>query len=400
MNRHEDFRDDQQRIPPSAYTSERCFRLEIDQLFSRYWNFAGMVDDIPEPGDFQCLQAGRYPLVVLRDTENRVRAFHNICSHRGLSFLEGKGNSLRGLTCPYHRWFYKLDGRLKAVPNQARLFPDLDKSQLGLQPASVGIFRGMLFVHPDASPTEPFETFLDDLDSEIGPHHPDRMVEIERRRFEFGANWKIVVENYLDTYHLLHLHDKSVKMLDHSRFDWQPVGRHILIDEPIRPEYEEWFFDTYGISENDYVPGIDPGTYGGQFHMLFPNIGWTALPHLWNTFHAIPVAADRTIVETRARVMPSAVETLTSSEEFIGRFGVEPGKLIRLDDLDTHPLSSGNSVYEDMWVCRQMQKGVESPAYRIGAFAKKFETMLPFHQSNVLEFLTYPTDPFPSSPTI
>jgi choline monooxygenase len=382
--------DNRQLIPPAAYTSDAYFQQEQDLLFSRCWNFAGMVDDVPNPGDYRCTRAGRYPLVIVRDDEGELRAFHNICRHRGMQFLEGSGSSLRGLVCPFHKWFYKLDGRLKAIPRQAELFPGIDKSRLGLLPASVGEFRGMLFVHPEPSPAEDFEAFVEDLEPSIGPHHPDQMVEIGIRRFEYRANWKIVVETYMDTYHLFYLHEKSAPMFDHSQFDWSRCGRHCLLYEPVHKKHKDWVYKTYGINAADCVPGLDPEAFGGQFHMLFPNIGWTAMAHLWNSFHAIPVAVDKTIVETRIRVMPSAAEQIKSSHEHRGRFGeCDDGTLITLEDTDMHPTESGNSVFEDMWACQQMQKGMMSPAFRVGALARKFEDMITVYQRQILEFVGY-----------
>lgn len=87
MNYHHTDEQGEQLIPASGYTSEATFRQENDNLFGRCWNFSGMADDIPEPGDYQCVQAGNYPLLVVRDLNGQIRAFHNICRHRGMAFL-------------------------------------------------------------------------------------------------------------------------------------------------------------------------------------------------------------------------------------------------------------------------------------------------------------------------
>ena len=389
MNHHQATEDGQQLIPRTGYTTETYFKREMEFLFSRYWNFVGMADDIPNPGDYQCVQAGHYPLVMVRDTEGEIRGFHNVCTHRGMQLVEGAGSSLKGFTCPYHSWFFKLDGRLKVVPQQAALFPDIDKSNLGLLSASVGLFRGMVFIHPDSSPTEDFHEFVAELESKIGPHRPDEMVEISRKRYEFRANWKIVVENYMDSYHLFYLHGKTLPILDHKQLHWFATGRHVLVYEPVHQKHKDWLHETWGVTATECVPGIDPKSYGGGFHMFFPNIGWSEMAHSWSTFHAIPVAVDRTIVESRTRVMPAAFEKMKNTPAYQDRGGDSGEHPVTLEGLDMHPTESGNSMFEDMWACQQMQKGFQSPVAQVSALARKYESMLSFHQRNVLDFVSY-----------
>jgi len=390
MNYHQATEDGEQLIPPIGYTSDSCFQRELDFLFSRSWNFAGMADDIPNPGDYRCVQAGRYPLVIVRDNEANIRAFHNICRHRGVQFLEASGNSLKGFTCPYHEWFYRLDGRLRAVPRQDVLFPKIDKSRLGLLPASVGVFRGLVFVHPDESPDEDFAAFIADLELRVGPHHPDQMVEISGTRSEFRANWKVVVENHIDTYHLSYLHDRTAAIYDHQQYEWSATGRHGIVHRQIDKKHKDWLYKAHGLTAEECVPGVDPETYGGTGHIIFPNLGWVGMAHLLRTFHIVPVAVDRTIVETRDRVMPAAVEQVNASPVYVARSKLSEGRrLITIEDSYKHPTESGDVMFQDMWVCQQVQKGLHSPAFRVGALARKLESMITFHQRNVLDFVSY-----------
>jgi len=389
MKYHQRTEEAHQLIPPRGYTDPAFYEMEQDVLFSRYWNFAGMTDDIAESGNFQCVQAGRYPLAIVRDDEGEIRGFHNICRHRGTQFLEASGHSANGLQCPYHKWFYELNGNLKAIPREDPLFSGVDKSSLGLMPAAVGVFRGMVFIHPDPEPAEDFKTFCADLTIKAGPHQPDQMVEVGRSRHEFRANWKLVVENYMDAYHLFYLHEKSAATFDHERFEWDTAGRHYLFYEPVVEKYKDWATKVYGDANGGLVPGTNPETYGGTFHMLFPNIGWVGMAHSWSTFHAIPVSVDRTIVESRVRVMPDAVEQMKSSRRYADRFSGGDISLVTIENAEGHPMQSDNLMFEDMWACQQMQKAMNSPAYAVGAMAQTFESTLTFHQRNVLDFVTY-----------
>ena len=135
---HQRTEDAHQLIPARGYTDPRYFELEQDQLFGRTWMYAGMTDDVSKPGDYLTVQAGRFPLAIVRGQDGEIRAFHNLCRHRGTQFLEGCGHAERGLQCPYHKWFYEFDGRLKAVPREDLLFPNVRKEDLGLMNASVG----------------------------------------------------------------------------------------------------------------------------------------------------------------------------------------------------------------------------------------------------------------------
>ncbi len=388
MNYHHKTEAASQLIPAAGYTNPAYLDVELDQIFSQYWNFAGMTDDLPETGDYQTIQAGRYPLVVVRGEDGVLRAFHNICRHRGTQFLEDCGNSARGLQCPYHKWFYTLEGDLKAVPRET-LFPGLNKRELGLMPASIGVFRGMVFVHPSERPAEPFEEFVADLDEKVGPHQPEQMIEVGRSRHLFPSNWKMVAENYMDAYHLFYLHEKSAATFDHERFDWDTTGRHYLFYEPVVEKYKDWATKVYGDKTLGVVPGTDPETYGGTFHMFFPTIGWVGMAHSWSTFHVIPVSVDQTIVESRVRVMPDAVDMMKSSKRYERRYNGGDVNVVTLDDCEGHPMQSDDLMFEDMWACQQMQRAMNSPAYRVGAMANTFESTLTFYQKNILDFVEY-----------
>ena len=381
--------DAEQLLPREAYISPEWFQREREQLFSRYWNFAGSVHELPNPGDYTTLEAGLFPLFVIRGADTRLRAFHNLCRHRGTQFLEGSGNAAHGLVCPYHRWAYNLDGSLRSISQESRLFKAADKQQLGLMEASVGVFRGLIFVHPSPNPVETFSDFVADLEEKIGEHHPDRMIDAGKLEWEFEANWKLVGENYMDAYHLYHIHEKSSAVMDHDAFEWDTAGRHFLFYQPAKAEGA---FSTR--SKLPLVPDTlerDP-RFGGYFHLLFPNLGWVGTAVDFSTFFIKPISHDRTVVETRQFYMPMEsvkLERLTRrSLHSLGKRAKElSARPIRIDDFDIHPLKSNDLMLEDMWACRQMQKGLNSPAYRVGPMSWKYEATMTFYQRNIADFV-------------
>ena len=151
-----------QLLPIEAYTGEEWFRRERKELFARSWLFAGMTEDLPHAGSFKCIDAGEAPLVLMRDHEGRLRAFHNVCRHRGARLLEGEGTLGRRLTCFYHSWSYELDGRLAGITFEEDQFRGIDKSCYGLHPAQVATWKNLVFVNADAT-AEPFEEWLGDV---------------------------------------------------------------------------------------------------------------------------------------------------------------------------------------------------------------------------------------------
>ena len=164
-------------LPVEAYTSQDWFDREQRLIFSRTWRCAGLVDDIPGPGHYLSVQAGLNNLFIVMGRDHRLRAFHNICRHRGTQLIRAVGKTQKALTCPYHDWTYDLEGNLISVPDEATEFPvGVDKSCLGLKPASVDVWRGMMFVHPDPDAPTLAEWF-GEVDPLLGPHKPEALVE-------------------------------------------------------------------------------------------------------------------------------------------------------------------------------------------------------------------------------
>lgn len=279
-----------QLLPLEAYTGAEWFRREQETLFAHSWVFAGMTEDLKDPGDYLAVEAGTIPLFLLRGHDGELRAFHNVCRHRGVRLLEGRGNVGRRVVCFYHSWSYELTGELASVTLERDQFPAIDKSCLGLQPAKVGIWQNLVFVNADPA-AEDLSDWLGDLPAKTGPHVPDQrgpfapeaLVEVASVVYRVRANWKVVVENFIDGYHLPLLHRVSLADGDFMKQRWEPVGRHISFYRPLKP----------GIAhDNLALPVIDgvPATFGLAYYWLFPNVGISETATRWSTFHVIPLA--------------------------------------------------------------------------------------------------------------
>jgi Rieske 2Fe-2S family protein len=354
-----------------AYTTQEWFDLEQELLFSRTWQFAGLAEDIAQPGDFSTVQAGRNNMFIVKGRDHRLRAFHNICRHRGTQLLRAAGKTRKAIICPYHDWTYDLEGKLVSVPDKDREFPDLDMSCMGLHKASVDIWRGMLWVHPEPDAGSIIDWF-GDIEPYLAPYHPEELVEYEdaATHHEIAANWKIVVENFIDAYHLSHLHAGTLATYDHGRIESQFVGPHFAFYEPLAAHYLE------DIERNASMPLVDPSPkdkLGAYVPMLFPNLGLGESESDWSTFHVIPKGPERTVVETRtkvANVSGRAFQKQASRSDAFWRKQIKPK---HEGDAQNDPLATADFMEEDKYVCEQQQKSLKSPWFSVGASAHRGE---------------------------
>ncbi len=370
-------------LPREAYTDQAWFDREQRAIFSNTWAFAGFAEDIREPGDYKAVQAGQNNLLLVMGRDRRLRAFHNLCRHRGTQLLRAVGKAERALTCPYHDWTYDLEGNLISVPEQATEFPNLDRKCFGLHRASVDIWRSMIWVHPDPDAGSIMRWF-GEIEPWLGPHRPDELVEYEpaRIRHEVAANWKIVVENYIDAYHLARLHAGTLSMYDHARIQSGFVGPHFAFWEPLSPEYEADLENNAALPLIDHVPRHQMGAW---VPMLFPSLGLAESECTWSTFHVIPVAPDRSIIESRTRLADVsswtfAKQAWTSAafwrRHIRGKYGEEhrPPQGYGAEQAEgKDPLLSGDFFAEDNYVCEQQQKALASPRFSVGPTAEKGE---------------------------
>lgn len=372
-------------LPVEAYTSQEWFEREQELIFSKVWHYAGFVEDIVNPGQYISVQAGLNNIFIVMGRDRRLRAFHNICRHRGTQLLRAVGKSQKAITCPYHDWTYDLEGNLISVPEEEREFPDLDKSCLGLKSASVDRWRGMLWVHPDPNAGSIMEWF-GEIEPELGPHQVDKLVEYPQVRTttEIKANWKIVVENYIDVYHLSHLHSGTLHMYDHAKAKFGFVGPHYVFWEPL----SQWYGED--IQKNAMMPLLDEiprSKIGAWVPMLFPGLGLAENESSWSIYYVMPLAPDLTRVETRTKVKNVSSWEFAMQSWRSASFWTRNTSAKYEGDAKTDSLATGDFMAEDVYVCEQQQKSLQSPYFEIGATAVSGESPVREHQQIVLAFI-------------
>ena len=373
-------------LPTAAYTDQDWFDREMEIIFGRCWNLAGLVEDVREPGEYITTQVGNYPLFVVMNEARELRAFHNICRHRGTQLLRTAGKAKKVITCPYHDWAYTLDGALASVPERQTEFPDLDIRTIQLQPASVAVWRSMIFVHPDPHALS-IDHWFRDIEPYLGPHQPETLPEYTkgRQRHEINANWKIIVENFMDGYHLAHLHSATLGNYHHAKQETRYVGPHFMFYEPLSPNYLN---NLEKLSRIPLIKHIPQEKIGAYVPMLFPTIGLAETESIWSTFHIQPIAPDKSIVELRVRVEEATAWEMT--KQSIVSWWHTPRRRTKYGTGDaSDPMESGDFMKEDIWVCEQQQSAMNSPRFGISATAQHLEQSVVGYRERVRDFMRH-----------
>jgi len=235
-----------QTLPWSWYSDPDVLRREQERIFRNAWQYVGHSGRVSEVGDRFAAWAGEIPVLVVR-SDDGVRAFLNVCRHRGSLLVEDEGNG-KSVQCPYHAWTYALDGTLRAAPRSERE-PGFEPEGLSLVPLRLETWGPFLFVNPaeDAAP----------LAETLGPVTDlvpvDDLVFHSRDDYALAANWKIACENYLECYHcpVAHKGFSAAYDVDPDEYRLEPISEHVLSQ----------FAHTRNGEEGQ-----------GQFHFVWPNI--------------------------------------------------------------------------------------------------------------------------------
>jgi len=254
-------------IPFDWYSDPAVLRLERERIFRRAWQYAGRVDQAAEPGSYFTCDLAGIPIVVVRDEHGTLRAFLNVCRHRGSLVCEGEGTRA-SLQCPYHAWTYGLDGSLRAAP-RSDLVEGFEKESLGLVAARVEAWGPFVFVNPDGE-AEPLAETLGELPELVAASG----VDLASLRFlkraagpEYDANWKVCSENFLECYHCQVAHPGFSKVVDVS------VDAYQLVES-------RYFSTQYGPVREAWKGDFDPRgpVERGQFHFVWPNLTINIMP--------------------------------------------------------------------------------------------------------------------------
>ncbi len=349
------------RIPNPAYYDMAWQEKENTDLFEKVWKFAGVVLDVPNPGDYLTVKIGRAPVLIVRDRENKIRAFHNFCRHRGAQLLDGQGHCST-ISCPYHAWNYGLDGQLRKVPHHEEQFASMKLEDWPLLPVSCDVHAGMIFVNVNPAPM-PLAEWLGDLGGYLSRYDIGNLFEIQRVQYPLKSNWKYFAENHIDWLHLFYLHAKTLNMFDHEKGYWQQSGDHWMSFEVAEPTKEGEIAER----KDGMLPIPDletEGSYGA--HLIFPNLPVTTSDSSFTTMELIPDGPTRSTLEVRTFAHPGS--TLPESRK------AENNKVME----------------EDQLAAERMQLTIESPFTEVGPLALEYESPIVDFHATYLKYVNQP----------
>jgi choline monooxygenase len=246
------------------------------------------VKSLPKPGSYLTAQAGTQPVLVVRDDEHGLRAYRNVCRHRGSRLLSGAGQCKGAIRCRYHGWTYKFDGTLIGVPEGRQFGDRLDKRSLGLMPARVEEMCGLVFVNLDPDAT-PLAELVGDLPRRLAPYRIETLEQFSPGTGTQPANWKVVADNYLEGYHIPIAHPGLMRMLDYKHYDVEVNDNYVWVDAPMRNNPSSNRLERAYAKLVTPMPGLgEENRFIWRYAFIYPNTTIDLYPDQVNTWQMLP----------------------------------------------------------------------------------------------------------------
>lgn len=358
-------------LPAQAYTSEAFFDWEASHLLRQEWHAVAHISQIPQPGDFLNFDLLGEPLIIVQGKDGEVRVLSRVCPHRAMDIMpagfghEGHGMAevrpgephcghTRLFLCPYHAWTFELDGQLKACPemHQAEGF---SRQEFFLKPFRSEVWHGFIFVNLDGS-APPLAEGLGEMSADIAPWKIGEMKLVIARDWDCEFNWKVLVENFMESYHHLGIHSKTLQPTMPARDTWTEQERrhYIRAHLPYKPsvlenlrQAEERGEAPHGFPFIEGLSETQKSEWG--LYLISPTFLLATTPDRVIWYRLQPLGPDRMKLTTTTLVSPAAVSRID--------FEVTLAQATKM--LCTFHL-------EDMEVCTAVQRGLYSSGWRAG----------------------------------
>ncbi|MFJ9709062.1 aromatic ring-hydroxylating dioxygenase subunit alpha [Streptomyces sp. NPDC101234] len=337
-------------LPGSAYTDPGIFAQEQERIFETMWFCVARAADLPKPGAFRTVDVGRESILVTRARDHSIRAYFNVCRHRGAKLCtEETGEVRRAFQCPYHAWTYDLEGKLVAAPNLTKM-PDVGRTEYGLVGVAVREWLGYVWVCLAENPPSFEEDVIGAAVERLGDVESIERYGVEnlsvgkRIVYDVKANWKLIIENFMECYHCATIHPELTEVLPEFADGYAAqyyVGHGAEFGTDIQG------FTVDGSEGLDRIPGVSEDQDRRYYAITVkPQVFINLVPdHV--IFHRMyPVAADRTIVECDWLYLPHVVES-----------GKDVSRSVELFDRVNR---------QDFDACERTQPGMSSRLYAKG----------------------------------
>ena len=327
-----------QTLPSCWYTQPDYHTGDLSWVISAQWQLVGHTSRLSTPGDHLVAQIANNPVMVVRGKEGQLNGFHNVCRHRGgpLAIEDGHCNVLR---CRYHGWSYDLNGKLIGTPEFDGV-QDFDPEAYGLPPVTVDTWEGFVFASlSDTAP--PLAEVMAGISERIAPIELSKFRFATRVEYDIACNWKVYVDNYLEGYHINAVHPELAELLDYRNYVTETAPYYSLQHSPFRAD-----------AENNVYSASNQGQ--AFYYFVYPNLMLNIMPRRLQTNLIVPLAHNRT------RVIFDYYYDVAAGEDIDAmiREDLAYSELIQQQDID---------------ICLQVQKGLESVSYDRGRFSVKRE---------------------------
>jgi phenylpropionate dioxygenase-like ring-hydroxylating dioxygenase large terminal subunit len=348
-------------LPAWVYNNAELSRLEFERILKPSWQIVCHINSIPKAGDYETFDLGNESVIVLRDRDGSIRAFHNVCRHRGARLLDGAGNCPGTITCPYHGWTYRQDGALIGMPVRES-FPGLDRSEHGLRPVRHDIALSFVWVCLAGDPP-PVAKVWGHLADEFLPYRMQDMVPLGPISQEsWPVDWKIAMDNYLESYHVPIGHPGLYRMFTPDYDDQTSVpgvARGISwMREQDSPRWSEGRYQRLIGKVATHLPEDQRRCW--RFYSALPNLGIDVFPDQMDFFQVLPDGPGKCIIRGAVFGLPDDRREMRAVRFLGSRINTQVNN-------------------EDKWLCARVQRGLASGSYRPGPLSQLERWMLEFH---------------------
>ena len=325
-------------LPARFYHDSDIWNVEKSAIFYRSWYYAGHVSQLSEPGMYITVRIHEQNIFVARNRSGELNAFYNVCPHRGHELLSGAGKR-NVITCPYHAWAFDFEGKLKSARNTENV-RGFRKDDYSLKPVRVEVFCGLVLVNLD-SRAVPFAEQMGNLEDEIRSYVPsvDSLGFAQRDTYDVAANWKVLIDNFLECYHCATAHRDFVDLVD----------------------MDSYSTIVHGLYSSQYAG--NPKTLNSRAFSFekgdvdFGYAGWYVWPNF--TIWAYPGEANLSVLQMN----PTGPERCIEYQDWY----VKDGKITRqLQDVINYQIDVLQP--EDISLCESVQMGLRSSGYNQGRF--------------------------------
>lgn len=366
-------------MPSWAYHSEAILTLERDRVFRTHWQIVGHVNDMPEPGDYLTLDLMSERAVVIRSHDGTVRAFHNICRHRGTRVVSGaRGHCNKAVICPFHGWAYNLDGSLRGIAERTS-FPPLERAEWGLLPLDLEIWQGFVFVKFQPSEVPSVARQLARHADEVAHYNLTSLVPSQRAEWSdtLDANWKCLREVDNEGYHVRQAHPALHDLYGDRYAD------NVWDGNSSRSEGK---FNTgpgrlWSVRKYREVLAAEPGLPATWVYLyLFPNTVIALYPDSVNWYREAPLAVGKTRQDGRiyrypdesrvrrvARYLSARIDRTTTEEDhMLTVWSYEATKSVGFSGVLLSDLEHGLKSFHDALKARIPELSAADPPNNFG----------------------------------